>query len=97
MVPVFMVAVALIGALGVAAMGVQNALMKGALKSFSQTTLMTGNLTQFTIDATEWLFPPRSDDRRERARLRKEAAREAAAPTPGALPAELPTRRRACR
>ena len=69
--------VALIGGLGVAAMGVQNALMKGALKSFSQTTLMTGNLTQFTIDTTEWLFPPRIEDLRERRRFRRDAARAA--------------------
>jgi uncharacterized membrane protein YoaK (UPF0700 family) len=69
--------VALIGGLGVAAMGVQNALMKGALKSFSQTTLMTGNLTQFTIDLTECLFPPALADPRERRRIRKDAARAA--------------------
>jgi uncharacterized membrane protein YoaK (UPF0700 family) len=70
-------AVALIGGIGVAAMGVQNALMKGALKTFSPTTLMTGNLTQFTIDLTEYLFPPALADWRERGRLRREAGSNA--------------------
>jgi uncharacterized membrane protein YoaK (UPF0700 family) len=69
--------VALIGGLGVAAMGIQNALMRGALKSFSQTTLMTGNLTQFTIDFIEFVFPAVRDDARERARARRESARHA--------------------
>jgi uncharacterized membrane protein YoaK (UPF0700 family) len=70
-------AIALIGALGVFAMGIQNALMKGALKSFSQTTLMTGNLTQFTIDLTEFFWPAEKTDVKERARMRKAAARDA--------------------
>ncbi|MGA2613735.1 MAG: YoaK family protein [Spirochaetia bacterium] len=69
-------AVGIIGGLGVAAMGIQNALMKGALRSFAQTTLMTGNLTQFTIDLTDFIFPPApADDPRQRARLRHEAGR----------------------
>jgi uncharacterized membrane protein YoaK (UPF0700 family) len=69
-------AVGLIGALGVAAMGIQNALMKGALRSFAQTTLMTGNLTQFTIDLTDFLFPIATrENPRERSRARREAGR----------------------
>jgi uncharacterized membrane protein YoaK (UPF0700 family) len=69
-------AVGVIGGMGVAAMGIQNALMKGALRSFAQTTLMTGNLTQFTIDFTDFLFPPAIvGDARERSRLRREAGR----------------------
>lgn len=47
-----------IGAIGVASMGIQNAMMRGALKSFSPTTVMTGNLAQFTIDLVERLSPP---------------------------------------
>ena len=70
-------AVGCVGALGVAAMGIQNALMKGALKSFAQTTLMTGNLTQLTIDLTDFLFPPApAGDARERSRLRRESGRQ---------------------
>ncbi len=66
------VAVAVIGGLGVAAMGIQNALMKGALRSFAQTTLMTGNLTQFTIDLTDFLFPAApKENKRERSQLRR--------------------------
>jgi len=67
--------VGLVGGMGVAAMGIQNALMKGALRSFAQTTLMTGNLTQLTIDLTDFLFPPMIAGAapRERARLRREA------------------------
>jgi uncharacterized membrane protein YoaK (UPF0700 family) len=52
--------VALIGGIGVAAMGIQNAMMRGALKSFSQTTVMTGNLAQFTIDLVDVFIPPRA-------------------------------------
>ncbi len=70
-------AVAVIGGLGVIAMGVQNALMKGALRSFAQTTLMTGNLTQFTIDFVEFLFPAERGNPRQRAKARHEAARHA--------------------
>ncbi len=67
-------AVALIGGIGVAAMGIQNALMKGALRSFAQTTIMTGNLTQLTIDMVDFLFPASSNPK-EKAKLREEAAR----------------------
>jgi uncharacterized membrane protein YoaK (UPF0700 family) len=67
-------AVALIGGIGVAAMGIQNALMKGALRSFAQTTIMTGNLTQLTIDLVDFLFPAASSPK-EKEKLREEAAR----------------------
>jgi uncharacterized membrane protein YoaK (UPF0700 family) len=68
-------AIAVVGGIGVIAMGIQNSLMKGALRSFSQTTLMTGNLTQFTIDLVEFIFPASYDDLRERKRIRRDAAR----------------------
>jgi len=50
-------AIYLMGGTGVVAMGVQNTLMRDALKSFSPTTIMTGNLTQFTIDLVEMVLP----------------------------------------
>jgi uncharacterized membrane protein YoaK (UPF0700 family) len=44
----------LVGAAGVWAMGVQNALMRDvALGGLTPTTIMTGNLTQATIDLVE--------------------------------------------
>jgi uncharacterized membrane protein YoaK (UPF0700 family) len=50
-------AVVLTSALGVFAMGIQNALMRDALCSLGSTTLMTGNLTQMTIDLVNVLLP----------------------------------------
>ncbi len=73
--------VILTSGLGVAAMGFQNALMRGALKGFSQTTVMTGNLAQFTIDLIDRFSPRGAGTPREReiardksrSRLRKSA------------------------
>jgi uncharacterized membrane protein YoaK (UPF0700 family) len=67
--------VILVGGLGVAAMGFQNALMRGALKSFSQTTVMTGNLAQVTIDVIDRLFPPRTGTPREREEAKERAGK----------------------
>jgi uncharacterized membrane protein YoaK (UPF0700 family) len=67
--------VVLTGATGVIAMGVQNTLMRDALSSLSPTTIMTGNLTQFTIDLVEILLPTGRDaDLQKRARVRMEVA-----------------------
>jgi len=50
-------AVAIIGAAGVVAMGIQNTLMRNALSNYSPTTIMTGNLTQCTIELVEMWLP----------------------------------------
>ena len=52
--PVKAIAMFIAGSTGVFSMGVQNALMREAFGSLAPTTVMTGNLTQFTIDFT-WL------------------------------------------
>jgi uncharacterized membrane protein YoaK (UPF0700 family) len=41
-----------VGSAGVFAMGIRNAIMRERLGSLASTTVMTGNLTQFAIDAT---------------------------------------------
>ena len=43
------------GFLGIVAMGIQNSLSKTAFSSMSPTTVMTGNVTQLTIDAVDLL------------------------------------------
>lgn len=65
--------VILTSGLGVAAMGFQNALMRGALKGFSQTTMMTGNLAQFTLDLIERFFPPKVGTPKEREQAKSKA------------------------
>jgi uncharacterized membrane protein YoaK (UPF0700 family) len=66
--------VALIGATAVIAMGIQNTLMRDALSTLSPTTIMTGNLTQCTIDLIEIVLPEREGDREQLRRARTEAA-----------------------
>jgi uncharacterized membrane protein YoaK (UPF0700 family) len=62
--------VALTGATGVIAMGIQNTLMRDALSGLCPTTVMTGNLTQFTIDLVELVAAKPAGDVARVARLR---------------------------
>jgi uncharacterized membrane protein YoaK (UPF0700 family) len=64
-----------LGASGVAAMAVQNTLMRDVLPGSSPTTIMTGNLTQVTVDLVELLFPSSIESRRVQAVLRERARR----------------------
>lgn len=66
-------AVAIIGGAGVVAMAIQNTLMRNVLSSYSPTTLMTGNLTQCTIDLVEMALPDPVNDTQGR-RLARGAA-----------------------
>jgi uncharacterized membrane protein YoaK (UPF0700 family) len=50
-------AVVLTGAIGVFGMGIQNALVRDVLSTLGPTTLMTGSLTQLTMDLVELAFP----------------------------------------
>jgi uncharacterized membrane protein YoaK (UPF0700 family) len=54
--PVAAVTMFVAGSTGVFAMGVQNTLMREIFGSFAPTTIMTGNLTQFTIDLARITF-----------------------------------------
>jgi uncharacterized membrane protein YoaK (UPF0700 family) len=63
----------ILGASGVAAMAVQNTLMRDVMAESSPTTIMTGNLTQVTIDLVELVFPSSVASRRVQAVLRGRA------------------------
>lgn len=54
------------GVLGAAAMGIQNAASRLVWGSMSPTTVMTGNVTQLTIDLVELVIQPKRDDIRRR-------------------------------
>jgi uncharacterized membrane protein YoaK (UPF0700 family) len=66
-------AVAVVGSTGVAAMAIQNMLMRDALSGWSPTTIMTGNLTRVSIHMVEYAFPPSEADTIKRASVREEA------------------------
>lgn len=66
-------AVEVIGGTGVIAMAIQNTIMREALSGQSPTTIMTGNLTQVTIDLVEILIPSRRADPEIRQRRRSVA------------------------
>lgn len=57
-----------IGCLGVVAMGMQNGLMRVSLPSLAPTTVMTGNLTQATLDLLDFLAA--SDDAKGAIRVK---------------------------
>lgn len=60
------------GFMGVLAMGIQNALSRTEFGALSPTTVMTGNVTQLTIDAVDLLSGGESAERvATRARFRK--------------------------
>jgi uncharacterized membrane protein YoaK (UPF0700 family) len=66
-------AVAVVGSTGVAAMAIQNMIMRDALTGWSPTTIMTGNLTRMSIHMVEYAFPPSEADTLQRASVREEA------------------------
>jgi uncharacterized membrane protein YoaK (UPF0700 family) len=66
-------AVSIVGATGVSAMAIQNMIMRDALNSWTPTTIMTGNLTQVTIQLVELAFAARERDPQARARIRQDA------------------------
>ena len=62
------------GFTGILAMGIQNALSRTAFSALSPTTVMTGNVTQLTIDAVDLLAGGEPAERaKTRARFRKMA------------------------
>jgi uncharacterized membrane protein YoaK (UPF0700 family) len=60
-----------VGLIGVAAMGVQNAKARIVLSEHAPTTIMTGNTTQIVIDVVELLSPGATQKDVARTRLRK--------------------------
>ncbi|WP_439889849.1 YoaK family protein [Ralstonia sp. 25C] len=60
-----------VGLIGVAAMGVQNAKARIVLSEHAPTTIMTGNTTQIVIDVVELLSPGSTQKEAARTRLRK--------------------------
>jgi len=66
-------AVGLIGGIGVVSMAIQNTLMRDVLRSCCPTTIMTGNLTQVTIDLVDLVFEPAQGDSGMRRVARAEA------------------------
>ena len=60
-----------VGLIGVAAMGVQNAKARLVLGEQAPTTIMTGNTTQIVIDVVELLSPGSPQKEAARTRLRK--------------------------
>lgn len=61
----------LIGMLGVAAMGVQNAVARLSLPHLAQTTVMTGNVTQAVIDGVDLMRGALPEGSPARKRLRR--------------------------
>jgi len=61
----------IVGLIGVAAMGVQNAEARIVLSDLAPTTIMTGNTTQIVIDVVELLSPGSTQKDVARTRLRK--------------------------
>jgi uncharacterized membrane protein YoaK (UPF0700 family) len=62
-----------IGAAAVTAMAVQNTLMRSTPNGTSPTTIMTGNLTQVTIDTVELILPAPASSESSRERRRTDA------------------------
>jgi uncharacterized membrane protein YoaK (UPF0700 family) len=68
-------AVAVVGSTGVASMAIQNLLMRDALRGWSATTIMTGNLTQVTIHLVDLAVSTTEADLERRARVKARAMR----------------------
>jgi uncharacterized membrane protein YoaK (UPF0700 family) len=70
-------AIAIIGSMAVVAMGMQNGMMRESFSGQAPTTVMTGNVTQLSLDLVAFLKTPRSDAERlgaVTARIRKYSA-----------------------